>query len=101
MGKGDGLLSTDKWPRSYGTVGERQSIMLTSIDTKSIKHKLEPTDSLQILSVKYGVSVERLKRVNKLWSNDSIHIKEAIIIPCSEEDPEMSLEPTASLDSFT
>jgi len=100
MGESGGLLSSsgELSSRSYGSV--RSAIMLSSIQTNSIKHKLEPSDTLQGLAVKYGVSVERLKRANKLWSNDSFHIKDTLLIPCSKEDAEVSNEPTASLDSF-
>lgn len=74
--------------------------MMSSIETKVFTHNVEPTDTLQGIAVKYSVSVERLKKINKLWSNDSFHVKETLLIPYSEEDPELMAEPTTSLDSF-
>ena len=44
--------------RSYGTCrSNHQSVMLTVIDSRSLIHKLEPSDTLQGLAIKYGVSV--------------------------------------------
>jgi len=77
--------------KSYGACSKNhQSVMLTVIDSKSIIHKLEPSDTLQGLAIKYGISIEKLKRANKLWFNESIHIKDSLVIPCYQES---GLEP--------
>ena len=59
LGKfGDGGLSQSGEFRSYGALrNQGQSIMLTKFDINSFVHKLEPTDTLQGLAVKYGVTV--------------------------------------------
>ena len=54
---GSGLTCSGEL-RSYGAIGRQgQSIMLTKFDVKLFNHTLQPTDSLQGLAVKYGVTV--------------------------------------------
>ena len=44
--------------RSYGaTKSNQQSVMLTVIESKVLTHKLQPSDTLQGLAIKYGVTV--------------------------------------------
>lgn len=78
MGECGGLLLRET--KSYGAV--RSNANMVTIDSKSKLHQLRPNDTLQSLAIKYGVSVEKLKRANKLWSNDSFYLKETLLIPC-------------------
>ena len=50
-------------------------------DYKLVTHTLTLSDTLQGLAIKYGVTIEQIRRVNKLWSNDNIHIFKTINIP--------------------
>ena len=56
--------------RSYGAT---QSRMLTEIDTNVIKHKLLPTDTLQGLAIKFGVTVSEMLRHVLILYNLSRH----------------------------
>jgi len=99
-GGGGGTFSRSGELRSYGALGNQgQSIMLTKFDVRSFTHKLQPSDTLQGLAVKYGVTVERLKRINKLYSNDTFHVRKTLRIPQVNDDLESSTEPTSSLNS--
>ena len=40
-----------------------------------------PSDTIQGLSLRYGVTPELIKRFNNLFTNDSIHLKTCIKIP--------------------
>jgi len=51
-----------------------------------IKHRVLPSDTLQGIALKYGASTTEIKRVNKLWSNDSIHLREILHIPIPSAD---------------
>lgn len=73
----DGLLRGHR-TRSYGTL---VSSSLSPIRQKRIEHKVKPGDTLQGLSLKYGVSMEQIKRANRLYTNDSIFLKESLFIP--------------------
>lgn len=66
-----------------------------------IKHLVSNTDTLQGIALKYNVTVsnshfyyflenwqllqiEQLRRVNKLWTSDSLFLKEFLLIPTTE-----------------
>ncbi|XP_064645177.1 lysM and putative peptidoglycan-binding domain-containing protein 2-like isoform X1 [Lineus longissimus] len=46
-----------------------------------IQHKLVEGDTLQGLALKYGVTMEDIKRCNKMWTNDSLYLRETLLIP--------------------
>ncbi|OZJ03854.1 hypothetical protein BZG36_03672 [Bifiguratus adelaidae] len=54
-----------------------------------IVHRIKPTDTIAGVSLYYGVEITKLKKVNKLWSNDSIHVRKELYIPleCSSLVP--------------
>ncbi|CAI9742906.1 Hypothetical predicted protein [Octopus vulgaris] len=50
------------------------------------KHLVSPHDSIIAISLKYDVSVEQLKRENKLWSNDALVLREFLLVPVTKEN---------------
>ncbi|XP_012557843.2 lysM and putative peptidoglycan-binding domain-containing protein 2 [Hydra vulgaris] len=68
--------------RRYGSTSLRGA-MLSVTNSDLFVHKVESSDTLQGLAIKYGVTIEELKRVNKLWTNEFLHFKETLVIPCS------------------
>ncbi|XP_065101493.2 lysM and putative peptidoglycan-binding domain-containing protein 1 [Paramisgurnus dabryanus] len=68
--------------RSYGSL---VASSLSPIRQRRIEHKVQPGDTLQGLSLKYGVSMEQIKRANRLYTNDSIFLKESLFIPVLTE----------------
>lgn len=48
-----------------------------------LKHQVSQTDTLQGLALKYGVTTEEIRRANRLWANDSIFLREFLLIPSS------------------
>ncbi|CAE6424659.1 hypothetical protein RSOLAG1IB_03977 [Rhizoctonia solani AG-1 IB] len=44
-------------------------------------HKVQPKDSLAGVALKYGVSIADVRKVNKLWTADSIHLRSVLYIP--------------------
>uniref|UniRef100_A0A671RQP1 LysM and putative peptidoglycan-binding domain-containing protein 1 n=1 Tax=Sinocyclocheilus anshuiensis TaxID=1608454 RepID=A0A671RQP1_9TELE len=57
------------------------SSSLSRVRQRRIKHKVQPGETLQGLSLKYGMSMEEIKRANRLYTNDSIFLKESLFIP--------------------
>ncbi|KAL1925800.1 uncharacterized protein VTP21DRAFT_683 [Calcarisporiella thermophila] len=49
-----------------------------------IVHRVEPDDTLAGVALSYGVEIAMLKRMNKLWANDSIHMRKYIYIPIED-----------------
>lgn len=48
---------------------------------KTIKHLVQANDTLQGLALRYGVTMEDIKRENKLWTSDSLFLKTWLDIP--------------------
>lgn len=44
-------------------------------------NQIMPNDSLAGVSLKYGISLADLRRVNHLWASDSIHLRNVLYIP--------------------
>ncbi|RWS12256.1 LysM and hypothetical peptidoglycan-binding domain-containing protein 2-like protein [Dinothrombium tinctorium] len=53
----------------------------TCTKEKLIAHPVESTDTLAGLALRYGVSIEKIKRVNNLWTSDSLYLRPVLHIP--------------------
>ncbi|XP_048750138.2 lysM and putative peptidoglycan-binding domain-containing protein 1-like isoform X2 [Ostrea edulis] len=51
-----------------------------------VKHRVCPSDTLMGIALKYGSTVEKIKRENKLWTNDSLFLREHLLIPITSEN---------------
>ncbi|XP_067878743.1 lysM and putative peptidoglycan-binding domain-containing protein 1 [Heterodontus francisci] len=67
--------------RSYGSTARG-----TAIGQRHLEHRPRPGDTLQGLALRYGVSTEQIKRANRLYTNDSIFLKESIRIPAAKQE---------------
>ncbi|KAK5609846.1 hypothetical protein CRENBAI_016577 [Crenichthys baileyi] len=74
---GGGLLRGSR-TRSYGSL-TRSS--LSPVRQRLIEHTVKPGETLQGLALKYGVTVEQIKRANRLYTSDSIFLKKSLSIP--------------------
>jgi len=75
--------------------GERQSLgkctnssrRYGSTETKRIsndtfiKHVLHSGETLQGIALKYGTTMEQIKRTNNMWTSDSLFLREYLLIP--------------------
>ncbi|XP_015253686.1 PREDICTED: lysM and putative peptidoglycan-binding domain-containing protein 1 [Cyprinodon variegatus] len=75
---GGGELFRGSRTRSYGSL-TRSS--LSPLRHRLIEHTVKPGETLQGLALKYGVTVEQIKRANRLYTNDSIFQKKSLSIP--------------------
>ncbi|KAM7424435.1 hypothetical protein PAMA_000671 [Pampus argenteus] len=67
--------------RSYGSTAS----VTASLGEKYIEHRVTDSDTLQGIALKYGVTMEQIKRANKLFSNDCIFLKNNLNIPVVSE----------------
>ncbi|XP_049890898.1 lysM and putative peptidoglycan-binding domain-containing protein 2 [Epinephelus moara] len=67
--------------RSYGSTAS----VTASLGEKYIEHRVTDGDTLQGIALKYGVTMEQIKRANKLFSNDCIFLKNSLNIPVVSE----------------
>ncbi|CAJ1063042.1 lysM and putative peptidoglycan-binding domain-containing protein 1 [Xyrichtys novacula] len=75
---GTGGLLRGNRTRSYGSLVRSP---LSPVRERRIDHKIQPGETLQGLALKYGVSMEQIKRANRLYTNDSIFLKKSLSIP--------------------
>ncbi|XP_030397872.1 lysM and putative peptidoglycan-binding domain-containing protein 1 isoform X1 [Gopherus evgoodei] len=83
---GAGLLCGSK-TRSYGSLVKS---MCSPVRERRVEHRLEPGDTLQGLALKYGVTMEQIKRANRLYTSDSIFLKTTLHIPVPVEPKQMA-----------
>ncbi|XP_053721128.1 lysM and putative peptidoglycan-binding domain-containing protein 2 [Synchiropus splendidus] len=67
--------------RSYGSTAS----VTASLGEKFVEHRVTDSDTLQGIALKYGVTMEQIKRANKLFSNDCIFLKSSLNIPVLSE----------------
>ncbi|XP_008262239.2 lysM and putative peptidoglycan-binding domain-containing protein 1 isoform X1 [Oryctolagus cuniculus] len=78
---GSGLLQGSR-TRSYGSLVQSAC---SPVRERRLEHQLEPGDTLAGLALKYGVTMEQIKRANRLYTNDSIFLKKTLYIPILTE----------------
>ncbi|KAL1772156.1 hypothetical protein HispidOSU_007880 [Sigmodon hispidus] len=78
---GSGLLHGSR-TRSYGSLVQSSC---SPVRERRLEHQLEPGDTLAGLALKYGVTMEQIKRTNRLYTNDSIFLKKTLYIPILTE----------------
>ncbi|XP_048880389.1 lysM and putative peptidoglycan-binding domain-containing protein 1 [Brienomyrus brachyistius] len=64
--------------RSYGSLAHSP---VSPVRLRQIQHHVQPGETLQGLALKYGVSMEQIKRANRLYTNDPVCLKKSISIP--------------------
>uniref|UniRef100_A0A182QB98 LysM domain-containing protein n=1 Tax=Anopheles farauti TaxID=69004 RepID=A0A182QB98_9DIPT len=74
--------------KKYGSIsgGSRSPAVLQPTDVL-IRHDVERTDTLQGLSLKYGCSMEQIRRVNRLLPTDTIFLRPFLMIPVAKDSP--------------
>lgn len=71
--------------------------MAPRANIRIVKHQVQRGDTLQGIALKYGVTMEEVKRENRLWTTDSLFLREFLDIPVpSSPTGESSLPRQAS-----
>lgn len=52
-----------------------------------IKHVMSKGDTLQGIALKYGVTMEKIRRANRLFATDSLFLREYLLIPVTKDSP--------------
>ncbi|KAJ8340430.1 hypothetical protein SKAU_G00350630 [Synaphobranchus kaupii] len=71
--------------RSYGSTAS----VTAPLGEKYIAHRVTDCDTLQGIALKYGVTMEQIKRANKLFGNDCIFLRNSLNIPVPSEKSEL------------
>lgn len=89
------ITDTGKTLKKYGSTAKH-----TMRAESLIKHIVTSMDTLQGIALKYGVTTEQIRRVNRLWASDSLFLREYLLIPVSPDSPlASSTESTIPSDS--
>ncbi|KAJ7985540.1 hypothetical protein DPEC_G00353140 [Dallia pectoralis] len=75
---GGGLLRGNSTTRSYGSLVQSSH---SPVRQRRVEHQVQPGETLQGIALKYGVSMEKIKRANRLYTHDSIFLKKSLSIP--------------------
>lgn len=62
-----------------------------------IKHFVSSTDTLQGIALKYGVSMEQIRRANRLYASDSLFLREHLLIPVPADNQNLASPTTPDL----
>lgn len=78
--------------KKYGSTSKH-----TNRNQNLIKHVISNTDTLQGIALKYGVTMEQIRRINRLWASDSLFLRESLLIPVTDINSyPTDIEPAAS-----
>lgn len=75
---------------SYGS--SRSPALCTEV---LIRHDVDKTDTLQGIALKYGCSMEQIRRINRLLPMDTIFLRPFLMIPVEKESPFYPKDPSA------
>ncbi|KYR02295.1 hypothetical protein DLAC_01126 [Tieghemostelium lacteum] len=88
---GSSMSSSSNYTTTTTTTTTNSSTLNTNINTPNtdnsngpITHILTRQDTLQGLAIKYGVKIDDIKRLNKIYSNDTLFLKKSLTIPKAE-----------------
>ncbi|KAM9201118.1 lysM and putative peptidoglycan-binding domain-containing protein 2 [Dugong dugon] len=73
--------------RSYGSTASVRAPLGAGVLERHVEHRVCGGDTLQGIALKYGVTMEQIKRANKLFTNDCIFLKKTLNIPVISEKP--------------
>lgn len=60
-----------------------------------IRHDVDKTDTLQGIALKYGCSMEQIRRINRLLPTDTIFLRPFLMIPVDKDSPYYPKDPSA------
>nr|CAG4642805.1 EOG090X0DPX [Evadne anonyx] len=63
------------------------------------QHYVQPGDTLQGIALRYKTSMEYIKRINKMWTNDTLFLREYLYVPCFTEVSEVNDQKLVALDA--
>ncbi|XP_012339092.1 lysM and putative peptidoglycan-binding domain-containing protein 1 [Apis florea] len=86
------IRDTGKTLKKYGSTAKH-----VTRNENLLKHTVSTTDTLQGIALKYGVTTEQIRRVNRLWASDSLFLREHLFIPINPESP-LSLDNTEEIE---
>jgi len=83
------FVRTAKAQRKYGSTNTIMNEPSLKYQPDSfVRHRVQPGDTLQGIALRYKTSMEYIKRINKMWTNDMLFLREYLCVPCFAETGE-------------
>lgn len=76
------IRDTGKALKKYGSTAKH-----VTRNESLIKYTVAPSDTLQGIALKFGVTTEQIRRVNRLWASDSLFLREHLLVPVNSDSP--------------
>uniref|UniRef100_A0A336MCB5 CSON015077 protein n=1 Tax=Culicoides sonorensis TaxID=179676 RepID=A0A336MCB5_CULSO len=73
--------------RKYGSISSASGKNSRNQNISYIRHEIQQNDTLQGIALKYGVSMEQIKRTNRLLTTDTIFLRQYLMIPVPIDSP--------------
>ncbi|XP_046639191.1 nuclear envelope integral membrane protein 1-like isoform X3 [Daphnia pulicaria] len=51
-----------------------------------MEHRVQPGETLAGIALRYQTTMEHIKRINKMWTSDTLFLRETLLVPCPAED---------------
>uniref|UniRef100_A0A1I8A2G5 LysM domain-containing protein n=1 Tax=Steinernema glaseri TaxID=37863 RepID=A0A1I8A2G5_9BILA len=68
--------------RGYGSTNDLNSPSTSALKySELVRHEVSAQDTLRGIVVRYSSNMYELKRINRLWSDESLHCKTHIFVP--------------------
>nr|CAG4648250.1 EOG090X0DPX [Moina brachiata]SVE93266.1 EOG090X0DPX [Moina brachiata] len=86
------FVRSSKAHRKYGSTTSGRCMNDPSPISHSsayVKHQVRPGDTLVGIALRYQTTVEYIKRINKMWTNDTLFLREYILVPSPINEPKL------------
>ncbi|XP_005108019.1 lysM and putative peptidoglycan-binding domain-containing protein 1 isoform X2 [Aplysia californica] len=82
-----GLTHSFRSQMGYGTAPVSSATIKSTPKTRRfILRQIQQTDTLMGIALKYGTTVQDLKKENKLWTSDHLFLHQSLLIPLSPDN---------------
>ncbi|XP_055617295.1 lysM and putative peptidoglycan-binding domain-containing protein 1 isoform X2 [Toxorhynchites rutilus septentrionalis] len=103
FGEKQSIRDSARTLKKYGTISNSGSCVSGSAACKSpalctealIRHEIGKTDTLQGIALKYGCTMEQIRRVNRLLPTDTIFLRQSLMIPVEKDSVYYPKDPSA------
>lgn len=94
------FVRTARAQRKYGSTNMNiNEPSLKYQPTSFMQHRVQPGDTLQGIALRYKTSMEYIKRINKMWTNDTLFLREYLYVPCFADTSEVSDQKSTTIDA--
>nr|SVE70688.1 EOG090X0DPX [Daphnia similis]SVE71314.1 EOG090X0DPX [Daphnia similis]SVE71948.1 EOG090X0DPX [Daphnia similis]SVE72573.1 EOG090X0DPX [Daphnia similis] len=96
------FVRSSKSQRKYGSTTSGSSMNDSLSPSRfhpscHMEHKVQAGDTLAGIALRYQSTMEHIKRINKMWTSDTLFLRETLLVPCPMEDISAGMNTFATL----